>query len=446
VQSRLIITPILGKIFHYRRLQAIPHSFWGFADQAIISASNFLLLVLLARELGPQEFGTFVVANLLLLFVTSVQNALFTQPHNVLGATRSGAEYAQYTKSTAAAQLLFAILCALCLSMVAAGAIATGHASGWMFLALSPVCLFSQLQEFIRRVLYTQSEYGAVLLNDSITYALQGLIVILLWHQGSLTAKLAILAMGIGSLGGVAAGWTQLGPWLQFRINLQVLRTVWSENWEYGRWLLGTATVYWLSTQMYPVLTAGFVGVAALGGLRAAQSLLSPMNIVLRGMESMIPSRAARLRGPGDDKALIRYVGKVMRTTGIVTFIYCAAVALVAPTLISALLGNEYQSYAWLIRFFSLYYLVLFLNTAGSVTLRSMALTAQMFVIQAIAAAFVLTLGVLAVRQLGLTGAAIGLLFNVGFVTLSMWLVIRWQLSRVAYAATVAEPSSSGSR
>ena len=69
----------------------------GVADQALISLASFVTMVLLARGLSPEEFGSFTLVYAALLFAGSVQSALITQPHAVLAATRSGSAYTRFT-------------------------------------------------------------------------------------------------------------------------------------------------------------------------------------------------------------------------------------------------------------------------------------------------------------------------------------------------------------
>src|SRR4051812_32461616 len=82
-------------------------SAWGLADQALISATNFVTMILLARGLGSSAFGLFVLMYTCLLFANGLQTALFTQPQNVLGAERRGDAYERYTSSTAVGQTAF---------------------------------------------------------------------------------------------------------------------------------------------------------------------------------------------------------------------------------------------------------------------------------------------------------------------------------------------------
>ena len=92
-----------------------------------------------------------------MLFANILQFALVTQPHNVLGVTRHGEEYRRYTTTTGLVQLLLALLLGVVAAIVAGGARIKQ-------LPITPQldrahCFvnrcFWQLQEFIRRVMYT---------------------------------------------------------------------------------------------------------------------------------------------------------------------------------------------------------------------------------------------------------------------------------------------------
>src|SRR5689334_2433921 len=84
-------------------------SLWGFADQLLISFTNFATMILVARGLDDTaRFGEFTLVYSAMLFANILQFALVTQPHNVLGTARKGDDYRLYTTATAAVQLWLA--------------------------------------------------------------------------------------------------------------------------------------------------------------------------------------------------------------------------------------------------------------------------------------------------------------------------------------------------
>ena len=76
-------------------------SLWGLADQLLVSFTNFATMILVARGLHDAgKFGVFTLVYSAMLFANILQFALVTQPHNVLGQTRSGDDYRVYTATT----------------------------------------------------------------------------------------------------------------------------------------------------------------------------------------------------------------------------------------------------------------------------------------------------------------------------------------------------------
>src|SRR5256885_9496595 len=84
-------------------------SHWGLADQLLISFTNFVTMVLVAKGLHKAAFGEFTLVYSALLFASILQFALITQPHNVIGVTRQGEDYCLYTTATAMMQILLAM-------------------------------------------------------------------------------------------------------------------------------------------------------------------------------------------------------------------------------------------------------------------------------------------------------------------------------------------------
>ena len=166
---------------------------WAVADQALISATNFLTMVLVARGLGgPSEFGAFTLVYSALLFANILQVALITQPHNILGTARHGANYAAYTTSCGLAQLLLVLAEGSIALLVWAVASQAHWAAAAMLLALVPSVVAWQLQEFVRRVLYTEGRHAAAFANDLISYGGQTLAVGALWTLDALQERGAL--------------------------------------------------------------------------------------------------------------------------------------------------------------------------------------------------------------------------------------------------------------
>src|SRR5437763_16367776 len=57
------------------------------ADQGLTAASNFLLAVLLARQLGSEQYGAWALAFEVFLLVTILYSSFILEPMSVFGAS-----------------------------------------------------------------------------------------------------------------------------------------------------------------------------------------------------------------------------------------------------------------------------------------------------------------------------------------------------------------------
>ncbi len=80
-------------------------------DQGIISLSNFLATLLLARNVSPTELGVYGVGFTSLRLLRAFQEGLTIQPLNAYGAGLSDQEFKQYASNTTLLQTLMACFC-----------------------------------------------------------------------------------------------------------------------------------------------------------------------------------------------------------------------------------------------------------------------------------------------------------------------------------------------
>jgi O-antigen/teichoic acid export membrane protein len=398
---------------------------WGLLDQALISASNFAVTILLARELGPSAFGKFVIAYTVLLFVNSVHGALFAQPHNVLGPGRTGADYREFTTVIAWAQGCFAMAASLLIAAIGLLFVVAGESFGVSLAILAPAVLAWQLQEFARRVLYTQFEYRNAFVNDLISYGGQLVAVLAIWRLGALTSEMALAAIGLTSAAGAGVGFWQIRTSITRMVNWPEARRQLERIWSFGRWLLAGTLSSWTSTHLYPILAAGFVGVGAAGGLRSAQNLVAPTHIAMKTVESILPSRAANEYVKAGKSALSHYVARFALPVGFALSAYCIVVSVVAKPLVTALLGTAYVEYWWLVPVMACAYILTYTASIASIYLQCVGLTKSIFHANLASSLIVLTIGILIVGMYGLIGTAVGLILHGIVLNGILW----WKIS-----------------
>lgn len=363
---------------------------WAIADQALISASNFFTMVLVARGLGsPAEFGTFTLVYSALLFANILQVALITQPHNVLGTGRAGSDYRLYTTSCGVAQLLLVLAEGIVALLVYAVASRSHWPATGMLLALAPSIVAWQLQEFVRRVIYTEGRYAAAFVNDLISYGGQTLFIAALWlldalqNRGMLATRyhwltganaLYVLA-ATSALAALVGAWQIRGS-LSRRITLSAL----PENWHFGKWLAGAEVLTWCSSlHMYLYLAALILGTAASGDLKAAQVLFGPTRVLAYYLDTVLPIKFARTLATSGEEAMHQKLRRVLARVAGPLAAYCLAIALLAKPLLKLTFGAQYAGAATVLALYAGYAMLTYLQMIVAAALKAKRQTRLIF-------------------------------------------------------------------
>lgn len=396
--------------------------FWAICDQALISASNFVTTVVLARNLSRTDFGAFALVYAAIYFSISLQTTLVTRPHNVLGAARHDAQYRRYTTVTATSQLCFTAVFVLVTIIVAV--IARGE--GWGIASLLfPFALAIgawQLQEFTRRVLYTEGRLKDAFANDLVSYGGQATGIIALGRFGHLTGARAFDMIAFTSAIAAAWGCWQIRKSLSYRDGWHAVREHgFAENWRFGKWLFGAALATWIAGQLYPLLIGGLISIAEAGAFSAVFTLMGPARILLIAMDTALTPVAARSFAEKGQPELQSFVTRVFIVTAPIIATYCIVVSLFAEHILVAAYGDHYRPYGWLLALFALSYALDYLRHPISIALEARRASAPIFRAYVISGVVVLTAGVAAVYFLGLWGAALGTIANSLILGLMLW-------------------------
>ena len=394
-----------------RRRGFVHASAWGLIDQSLISAANFATMVILARALRPGAFGTFVLAYSAVLVAHGIQTALITQPHNVVGQQRRlGHEHAYriYTTATAANQVAFSA-CLAALTLAAAFALLPFDTAVAHVLAALSVAFFAwQIQEFGRRVLYTEQRVSASFASDLISYAGQVAVLLLLGRVDLLSPSTALYAIAATSFVGGAFAFWKVRNSLGRPLHWNAAR----ENIAFGKWLGAAFTASWLSTQLYVFLTAALLGTTAAGGLRASHVVLGPLNTFFLFLVTILPIRFAATRERQGDQALHAELRLSYLVSAPPVIVICALVALFAEPLLRLFYGETYASYANVVVLLAMYSLVLHVVYLLTAALHAKRLTRPLFSGNVVAALVGIALGWPLITLLGVAGAAVGMILG----------------------------------
>jgi glycosyltransferase involved in cell wall biosynthesis/O-antigen/teichoic acid export membrane protein len=246
-------------------------------DQAFSSASNFAVGVVVAHIAGLAGLGAFAVAYTAWLALGTAHRALITDPmaidNDVLRADASARMSAGL-----AAEVTLGLGAAALLALLAAPLLFTGlrsYAIALLVLALFlPVLL---VQDYWRWVGFMQARPERSLANDTLFNCVQALGFVVLIGAGFRSPSIAIVAWGVGAAAGAVYGARQFSVRFTRHGGPAMIRS----RWPMSKWLFAGGLASWGSAQAYPLLAGPGVGSVGLGGLKAAQNLMSGPTLVL---------------------------------------------------------------------------------------------------------------------------------------------------------------------
>lgn len=389
-------------------------------DQAVISLSNFLATLILARYVSPTDLGVYGVGFVALRLVRSLQEGLLVQPLNVFGASMDEAEFRRYVTSTTLFQIFLALASAL---VVAAGGwfltILGNDIAGPTLFSLWFAFLWWQLQEHLRRILYTRGFILSAVVNTTLANLLR--LGIMFWwaSRGQLSGIGGLDAIAWGSLGALIPGlWSTRSYWTR---NWADLRETWRRNWDFGRWMLGGVLANWVAVEFYPVLTAGLISFAAAGAYRALQNLVAPIHLLLRATDTFLTPRAAKIYALEGQHALGRTLRLIYLIAGL-PIMGVLIIALLFPRpLLHFFYGDTYLAYSSSMALMALFYALWFVYWPLQTALKAARLSQPIFIANLTAIGAMFTLGIWAIQRWGVDGTIGGQALNAFIMGAILW-------------------------
>jgi O-antigen/teichoic acid export membrane protein len=246
---------------------------WGFLDQVFSSATNFGLSVLAGRLLGPGGLGVVAVGFSCCILAQSFQRALVTEPLVVASSSGDDSQRAHAARSALTVVLAGGVVTAL---GVGVAGLAVGGSVGRGLVLFAPWLVPVLIQDYWRAVLFRDTRGRAAAVNDGLWIVAMALTAPLAWKLDATWAVLA--SWGAGAA--VSAGF----GFVQARVRPARLPSAWrywrEDIWPFGRWLAAEGAVLAVGSQASVVILAAVLGTAALGGLKAAQTLFAPLSLL----------------------------------------------------------------------------------------------------------------------------------------------------------------------
>jgi len=264
------------------------------ADQIAVSATSFLVFVVVARSTDPGELGVYALAISVMAFCLATQESLITRPYAIKLHEPAGSParhaFSVLVLSWALCGAFALAASAMAVTFIAMGAHAELVRLAW---ALAGALPFVLMREFARRFAFAHLAVAQALMLDLGVAALTVIAVGMLYWAGAVSAPAMIAATGICCAVTTVA-------WLyavrrQFAVSFSELRAALQQCWDLGKWFLSGQLGLQLQGYLVPWLALVLGGAAVAGLYAACASIVAFTNPVIFGFCNILTPKFVRI-------------------------------------------------------------------------------------------------------------------------------------------------------
>lgn len=353
-KSIAIYRNITNKLDTFKRNYTVSTACKGLlsvSDQIIVSGATFLTNIVAVRLMSKEDYGIFAILLTIYFFLNHFQSALITWPLSVLVHGRDAASERKYLGSTFLQQIALSLITALVVLVFAA-------CLSWFFptsknfvngLLILSVCIIPlQVQEYIRKLLFSRLEVSKVLRIDvmyaGVSLLTLGLLVLgLRW--GKLDTVFVTPLLFLGIMG--SAAFLAMIPGFLYLRNVHEFEKVrysdsLNENWNFGKWHLGSYVGSVGMIQANTWIIGAMGGVVAAGAVESARLLLAPVHLLTYGVGNIIQPLMSKKFSTGGVYSAHGLFKRLYPLWSSAIFLYCLVIMSAPKFWLSLILGEGY--------------------------------------------------------------------------------------------------------
>ncbi len=383
-------------------------------DQGLISGANFVVGILLARTLAPDQYGAYAVAFEVFLFLSVAYTALILEPLSVFGSSVYRNANREYFGVLLRIHGVIAVVIFLGLG-ACAWMLQSVSPSGNLTLALIGVAIASPcvlLFYLARRGFYVKlsPRQAAIGAFGYSVIVLGGLL--LAYYRGFLSPLAAFLLMAAGSAVTAPMMLSKLRFSLKPRLAILKSAEVIRRHWGYGRWALGSAVAIWFTGAIYYPLLSSFHGLADAGALKALMNFSSPVGQAFAAMSLLSLPYAAGIHHQNSSGGSHHLAAKLALIYAGGTILYWLVIVFFRAPIVDHLYAGKYMEITGLIPWLALGSVLRISATSQAIILRAMHAPSLVFVAYGAASVVDIVAGIPCTWAFGLWGAVFTLVLS----------------------------------
>lgn len=379
-------------------------------SQAVISAGNLLVGLILIRRQSDVQYGYYVLVVATLLLLTGLQVGFLQPPMIVRLARFDEAGRRDLIGGLLREQRRF-VLGAGGIVIVLAGIawlgdVLPGHL-GLLVIAAAVSAMATLNREFFRMVLQGYRRPIEVLQSD-LVYAILLVAGAYLATFAPMPAATAVLTLSFAALvGGTLlrrALW-RVEPW-----NIRGAPRILPEIAPVGAWSVAGAGIHWAFNQGYTYLVAALLDVQSVAAIAATRLLVMPVNLLSTGIYQMLlPTASNWLQQHGVVK-LFRRLLLICAAVSVLAVAYFVLMWLLRDWIFLHILKKNFAQRDALLLLWSLIFLCALMRDQLAPLLVARSRMPQLTMLTTGCAALALTCSYVGIGMLGVTGALVGVL------------------------------------
>lgn len=376
-------------------------------DQGLIGGSNFLIGILLARQLMPAEYGAYALAFEIFMVLSLAYACLILEPMLVFGPSTYSDSFPGYFGTLLWLHLAVAFMTVILLGGFAWVVQVLGQSSylpraleGAM-IAVPCVLLFW----LARRAFYVKLDPKTAVIGGLLYCAVLLAGVFLFFKLRSLSPFVAFVLMAAGALAAGPMLLRRLKPSMAWRPKNPSVREVALKHWIYGRWALAAAIASWISGNIYYILLSSMHGLAQTGALRALLNFASPIGQVAAALFMLTLPYTARMQRQSGPRGVERLSWSLTPLFAGGAVAYWIAFLVFKHPILQFLYAGKYESVAYLLPYVAGGCVFRIATTVQIVSLKAMQMPFLSFVAWLSSDFVACFVGIPAIWAFGLLGA-----------------------------------------
>jgi O-antigen/teichoic acid export membrane protein len=379
-------------------------------DQSIVSFSNFLLNISLARILGLESYGLFILIWIAIQFVVTIQTSLIISPsQSFFPKITIKSKKKKYVGQTNF--FYFSLLSLLALISYFLISIIKSRSS--FLIEIDTNILFCYFilfifQDYIRKFYFIIGKIKTILFADIFYYSLI-FSCLFIFQKNQLILNEIYMFFNYSLVA------TIIIYFLKFPYKILVfenLKKFLFKIWDFSQWLVYSLFFNWLNSNYIFFITAILIGNKEVGAIRAAQNIIGISHIIFQVLENTLPIKLSLILKKFGKLRLEKY----LKSTFFIFISFVTLLSIFIFTFSDFIIVLIYKSFDTSVKLALMYFIPIYILLSVSSCLRSalkaLENTKAIFLGNLIGSVIILSISNFLIEQYQIQGSMICLLIT----------------------------------